>query len=54
VDYVSLVTRTGSLDIPVQTGQGLRTDSGQEGVEVLSGLRAGDKIVKPVRGLVQS
>jgi len=54
VDYVSLVTRTGSLDIPVQTGQAISMGANQEGVEVLSGLRAGDKILKPVRRLVQS
>lgn len=54
VDYVSLVTRSGTLDIPVQTGQSLTLQGDAEGVEVLSGLRPGDQIRKPVRKLVQS
>ncbi len=54
VDYVSLVTGAGQLDIPVQTGQSLRLADGVDAVEVLSGLKPGDQIQKPARKLVQS
>jgi RND family efflux transporter MFP subunit len=54
VDYVSLVTRSGTLDIPVQTGQSLALQGDADGVEILSGLRPGDQIRKPVRRMVQS
>ena len=54
VDYVSLVSENGQLDIPVQTGQTVRLADGIDAVEVLSGLRPGDQIQKPLRKLVQS
>jgi RND family efflux transporter MFP subunit len=53
VDYVSLATKTGALDIPVQRGQPIETDGVSDAVEVLSGLKAGDVLLKPERRLVR-
>ncbi|MBI1212098.1 MAG: efflux RND transporter periplasmic adaptor subunit [Alphaproteobacteria bacterium] len=53
VDYVGLALKDGTLDIPVQRGQPLDVDGVTDGVEILSGLKAGDVIVKPEGRLVQ-
>lgn len=53
VDYVSLALKEGSLDIPVQRGQPIDIDGLKDGVEILSGLKANDIILKPDGQLVQ-
>jgi RND family efflux transporter MFP subunit len=53
VDYVSLSIKDGSLDIPVQRGQPIDLDTLKDGVEILSGLKPGDVIMKPDGRLVQ-
>lgn len=46
VDYVTLKTASGSLDIPVITGEAFDTAEGPR-LEILSGLRDGDTLVLP-------
>ena len=47
-DYVKLKTADGAVvDAPVQPGQTLTLDGGVAGVEILSGLSAGDVLVQP-------
>ncbi len=53
VDYVSLVAKSGALDIPVQRGQPIEADGISDAVEILSGLKAGDVLLKPERRLVR-
>lgn len=43
LDYVRLLTDSGPLDVPVQRGAALADGR----IEILSGLRAGDKLLKP-------
>lgn len=51
VDYVRLVRDGGAvIDAPVQRGGALPTDATPDGVEILSGLTAGDVIVPPESG----
>lgn len=51
VDYVRLVRDGGAIiDAPVQRGAPLPTDATPDGVEILSGLNAGDAIVPPEAG----
>lgn len=54
VDYVSLASKSSALDIPVQRGQAVETDGIADGIEILSGLKPGDVLLKPDRRLVQS
>jgi RND family efflux transporter MFP subunit len=53
VDYVSLVAKDGALDIPVQRGQSVAVDGVADGIEILSGLKAGDVLVRPDGRLVK-
>jgi RND family efflux transporter MFP subunit len=53
VDYVSLAAKSGALDIPVQRGQPISIEGLADGVEILSGLRPGDVILRPDGRLVQ-
>ncbi len=53
VDYVSLAVKSGALDIPVQRGQPMSIAGTAEGVEILSGLKAGDVLLRPDGRLVQ-
>lgn len=46
IDYVTLATAGGEMDVPVITGETFETAQGPR-VEVLSGLQAGDKVVTP-------
>lgn len=51
VDYVRLVREGGAvIEAPVQRGAALPTDALPDGVEILSGLSAGDVIVPPGLG----
>ncbi len=48
VDYVRLRAATGgSIDVPVQRGRELPRPDLPDGIEILSGLTAGDRLVKP-------
>ncbi|HCK84418.1 MAG TPA: hypothetical protein DHW63_07855 [Hyphomonadaceae bacterium] len=48
VDYVRLVRERGAvIDAPVQRGAPVPTDTLPDGVEILSGLAAGDVIIPP-------
>jgi multidrug efflux pump subunit AcrA (membrane-fusion protein) len=46
IDYVSLVNGAEPMDVAVITGEQFETESGMR-VEILSGLRDGDKVVTP-------
>ena len=46
IDYVSLVTGAGPMDVAVVTGEQFETGTGVR-VEILSGLRDGDKVATP-------
>ena len=46
IDYVSLVNGAGPMDVAVITGEQFETGTGTR-VEILSGLRDGDKVVTP-------
>ncbi len=46
VDYVSLLNGTGPMDVAVTLGENYQTPEGVR-VEILSGLRDGDKVVTP-------
>lgn len=47
IDYVKVLTGAGVLDVPVQRGQTLHRPGERDSIEILSGLNAGDKLVKP-------
>jgi RND family efflux transporter MFP subunit len=53
VDYVSLAGIGGALDIPVQRGQSLDVEGISAGIEILSGLKPGDTLLRPDGKLVQ-
>lgn len=53
VDYVSLAGKDGTLDIPVQRGQAMATSDVADGVEIISGLRPGDVLVRTDGRLVR-
>lgn len=46
IDYVRLATADGEMDVAVILGE-LLADNGERRIEVLSGLRAGDRVVLP-------
>ncbi len=46
IDYVSLVSDAGPMDVAVITGESFETGAGAR-VEILSGLRDGDRVVTP-------
>ncbi|WP_345899917.1 efflux RND transporter periplasmic adaptor subunit [Martelella sp. UBA3392] len=46
VDYVRIATADGEMDVAVVLGEIVRDDDGER-IEVLSGLRAGDRVVLP-------
>ncbi len=52
VDYVSLAAKVGALDIPVQRGQPMASEGIADGIEIISGLKAGDVLLKPNGRLV--
>jgi len=47
VDYVKVRTADGLIDVPVQRGRALPRPELPDGIEILSGLNAGDQLVKP-------
>lgn len=48
IDYARVWSaRTGAMDVPVQLGQPYPTPAIPNGVEILSGLKAGDRLLKP-------
>lgn len=47
IDYVRLQKAGEAVDVPVQRGQGLPTPALPDGLEILSGIRAGDQLVRP-------
>ena len=47
IDYVRLQKGGGVIDVPVQRGPELPTPALPDGLEILSGIRAGDQLVRP-------
>lgn len=47
IDYVQLAQAGRTIDVPVQRGRELPLPSMADGVEILSGVRAGDQLVRP-------
>jgi RND family efflux transporter MFP subunit len=47
IDYVQLVQAGRTVDVPVQRGRELPLPSLPDGLEILSGIRAGDQLVRP-------
>lgn len=47
IDYVQLVQAGRTVDVPVQRGRELPGPSLPDGLEILSGIRAGDQLVRP-------
>ena len=47
IDYVRLQKGSGILDVPVQRGRELPTPALADGLEILSGISAGDQLVRP-------
>ncbi len=47
IDYVQLVQAGRTIDVPVQRGRELSLPSLPDGLEILSGIRAGDQLVRP-------
>ena len=47
IDYARVLTDNGVMDVPVQRGQMLPRPNMPDGLEILSGLRSGDRLAKP-------
>lgn len=47
IDYVRLQKDGGTMDVPVQRGRELPTPALPDGLEILSGISAGDQLVQP-------
>jgi hypothetical protein len=47
IDYVRLRQADHTVDVPVQRGRHLPSPDLADGLEVLSGVRAGDQLVQP-------
>jgi RND family efflux transporter MFP subunit len=48
IDYAHVQAGDGkTIDVPVQTGRGLPRPGRPDGIEILSGLKAGDQLVRP-------
>ena len=47
IDYVLLRQGDGTVEVPVQRGRQMPTPELPEGLEILSGIRAGDQLVRP-------
>jgi len=47
IDYVQLRRGDATVDVPVQRGRELPTSDLPSGLEILSGIRAGDQLVRP-------
>jgi hypothetical protein len=47
IDYVRVRAVGGPVDVPVQRGRDLPSPEFPDGIEILSGLNAGDQLVRP-------
>lgn len=47
IDYVSVQSPAGTVDVPVQRGRPLPSPEVNDGLEILSGVRSGDILVQP-------
>ncbi len=47
IDYVQLRKGDGTIDVPVQRGREMPMPSLPDGLEILSGIRTGDQLVRP-------
>ena len=47
IDYVRIRTASGDADVPVQRGRAAPSRDMPDGLEILSGLKASDKLVRP-------
>lgn len=47
IDHVRLQRETGTVDVPIQRGRSVQVEGQPESIEVLSGLRSGDRLVRP-------
>ncbi|GMP03257.1 efflux RND transporter periplasmic adaptor subunit [Bradyrhizobium liaoningense] len=47
IDYVQLRKGNETIDVPVQRGRDMPTPSLPDGLEILSGIQAGDQLVRP-------
>jgi len=47
IDYVRLRKGVETIDVPVQRGRDMPTPGLPDGLEILSGIRAGDELVRP-------
>jgi RND family efflux transporter MFP subunit len=47
IDYVQLRRGEGTIDVPVQRGRDMPVPGVSNGLEILSGIRAGDQLVRP-------
>lgn len=47
IDYVELRQAAGAVDVPVQRGRDMPTPELPDGLEILSGIRPGDQLVRP-------
>lgn len=47
IDYVQIRNSDETIDVPVQRGRDMPTPALPDGLEILSGIRAGDKLVRP-------
>jgi len=47
IDYVLLRQGDGTVEVPVQRGRQMPTPELPDGLEILSGIRAGDQLVRP-------
>jgi RND family efflux transporter MFP subunit len=50
IDYVRLLRKWGAEDVPVQRGLLHPTPEEPDGLEILSGLHAGDRLLAPIHG----
>jgi RND family efflux transporter MFP subunit len=47
IDYVQVRQMDGTIEVPVQRGREMPTPALPDGLEILSGIRAGDQLVRP-------
>jgi RND family efflux transporter MFP subunit len=47
IDYVEIQTSDGTVDVPVQRGRDRPSPDLPDGLEILSGIRPGDRLVRP-------
>jgi hypothetical protein len=47
IDYVDIQTANGTVSVPVQRGRDMPSPDLPDGLEILSGIRPGDRLVRP-------